>query len=172
MTPTPGRNPTLLPRTPRRNQQLLPKLSKRPPDHPQNIPIFWNEDSFNRPGQPRGNITPTSAPPTGFELQLYIFYLKSFRSICFAPRHPLLRVYNGNRSKIISTNFQKFVFGHPPSNNCAFVHNYSQFSVLILMRAEADHLIALVNNAENLRHSSFLKTVFASDHHLFPRAHR
>ena len=40
------------------------------------------------------------------------------------------------------------------------------------MRAEADHLIALVNNTENLRHSSFLKTVFASDHHLFPRAHR
>ena len=78
ITPTPGGNPMLIPRPPPRNNQLLPKPYKSPPDHPQNIYKFWNEDSFNRPGQSRGNITPTSAPPTGFEPQLYIFYLDLF----------------------------------------------------------------------------------------------
>ena len=69
---------TTLKKPPARNNQLLPKPYKSPPDHPQNIPIFWNKDSFNGPGQSRGNITPTSAPPTGFEPQLYIFYLNLF----------------------------------------------------------------------------------------------
>ena len=91
-------------RYPRHTSQAL-KLSKRPPNYPQNIPIFWDEDSFNRPGQPRGNITPNSAPPTGFELQLHIIYLKTFRSIYLAPRHPVSLVYNGNCPEIISTKF-------------------------------------------------------------------
>ena len=141
MTPTPGRNPTLLPRTPRRNQQLLPKLSKRPPDHPQNIPIFWNKDSVNGPGQSRGNITPTSAPPTGFEPQLYIFYLNLFAPSA-APRGTIsYSCITEIVPKLFRPIFKNLFLATRHQNNCVFAQDYFQLSVLTFMRAETDHLI-------------------------------
>ena len=69
--PDSRKKPNVTPKTPQKKPTATFKaLKTSAPTSPQNIPIFWNEDSFNGPGQPRGNITPTSAPPTGFEPQL------------------------------------------------------------------------------------------------------
>ena len=130
---------TPAPKNPQRKLTVISKALKESAQLHTKITICWNEESFNCPGQPRGNTTPTNTPPTGFEPQLHIFYLKTFNSIYFAPSHPVLLVCNGKCPKIISTNFQSFVFGHPLSNNYTLAHDYFQLSAFIFMQAEADH---------------------------------
>ena len=133
ITPTPGGNPMLIPRPPARNNQLLPKPYKSPPDHPQNIYKFWNEDSFNRPGQSRGNTTPTSAPPTGFEPQLYIFYLDLFAPSA-APRVTIsYSCITEIVPKLFLPIFKNLFLPTRHQNNCVFAQDYSQPSALLAL---------------------------------------
>ena len=61
-TPTPGRNPTLIPAKP-----------PRPKNPPTTSTILRNRCLPNQTGQPRGTITLIGTPPSGFETTEIIY---------------------------------------------------------------------------------------------------
>ena len=120
MTSTPGRNPTLLPRTPHKKPTATSKALKTSARPPTKYSYILKRRSF-QPSRPvQGYHNPYQCTTDRVRTATIHILFRSFRSICCAPRHHLLLMYNGNCSKIISTNFQEFVFAHPPSKQLCF----------------------------------------------------